>query len=239
MDTQETLYGLMRLAREQQDAVTQALAALAGERDALREERQAWSQAVSGQKATETLSRAVREAQAKLDDTVERLSAERAGLSSSREALSRAQGDILKAVRESAETGAETAVSGVLSTWESRGAQALEKSIGPFMSCAVTLRDETDRAAQRLTQAGKWFTWKWGLLAFALTAGLVASSSVVLYWQGQKLEAMERNMALLKAKGAHLTLTTCGERAEVCVAIDESKGTYTSRDKKHTYAIVE
>lgn len=239
MNTQETLYGLMRLAREQQDSVTQALEALSGEREALREERKAWSQAVSEQKATENLSRAVREAQERLAETVERLSAERAGLSSSREALNRVHNDILKAVRENAETGAETAVSGVLGTWESRGAQALEKSIGPFMSCAVTLRDETNKAAQRLTQAGKWFTWKWGLLAFALTAVLVASSSVVLYWQGQKLDAMERNMALLKAKGAHLTLTTCGDTAEVCVAIDEGKGTYTSRDKKHTYAIVE
>nr|QEG96788.1 replication protein [Escherichia coli] len=50
---------------------------------------------------------------------------------------------------------------------------------------------------------------------------------------------MERNMALLKAKGAHLTLSTCGDKGEACVAIAESKGTYTSRDKKHTYAIVE
>jgi len=51
---------------------------------------------------------------------------------------------------------------------------------------------------------------------------------------------MERNMALLKAKGADLTLSTCGDKAEVCVAIDEGKGTYTStKGKKHTYAIVE
>lgn len=239
MNTQETLYGLMRLAREQQDSVTQALEALSGERDALREERRAWSQAVSEQKATETLSRAVREAQESLAETVERLSAERAGLSSSREALNRTHGDILKAVRESAEKGADAAVSGVLSEWERRGTQALEKSVGPFMSLSVTLRDETDRAAQRLRQAGKWFTWKWVLLAFALMAGLVVSSTMVLYWQGQKLDAMERNMGLLKAKGASLNLSTCGDRTEVCVAIDESKGTYTSRDKKHTYAIVE
>lgn len=239
MNTQDTLYGLMRLAREQQDAVTQALEALSGEREALWEERRAWAQAVSEQKATETLSRAVREAQETLAGTVERLSAERAGLSSSREALSQAQNDILRAVRESAEKGADTAISGVLSEWEKRGAQALERSVGPFMSCAVTLRDETDRAARRLTQAGKWFAWKWVLLAFVLSAGLVASSTAVLWWQGQKLAAMERNMALLKAKGAHLTLTTCGDGAEACVAIDESKGTYTSRDKKHVYAIVE
>lgn len=239
MDTQQTLYGLMRLAREQQDAVTQALEALSGERDALREERQAWSQAVSEQKATETLSRTVQEAREQLEETVRNLSAERTGLASSREALNQAHRDILKAVRESAEKGADSAVTGVLSGWENRGAQALEKSIGPFMSCAVTLSSETEKAAQRLTQAGKWFTWKWALLAFALTAGLVVSSTVVLYWQGQKLDAMERNMALLKAKGAGLNLSTCGDRAEVCVAIDDSKGTYTSHDKKHTYVIVE
>nr|WP_172694320.1 hypothetical protein [Escherichia coli] len=70
-------------------------------------------------------------------------------------------------------------------------------------------------------------------------AKTLTSSTVVLYWQGQKLDAMERNMALLKAKGAHLTLSTCGDKGEACVAIAESKGTYTSRDKKHTYAIVE
>ena len=70
-------------------------------------------------------------------------------------------------------------------------------------------------------------------------AKTLTSSTVVLYWQGQKLDAMERNMALLKAKGAHLTLSTCGDKGEACVAIAESKETYTSRDKKHTYAIVE
>lgn len=239
MDTQQTLYGLMRLAREQQEAVTQALEALSGEREALQEERRAWSQAVSEQKATETLSRAVREAQEQLATTVHSLSAERAGLARSREALSQIHMDILKTVQESAEKGADAAVSGVLSGWEARGTQALEKSVGPFMSCAVTLSGETEKAAQRLTQAGKWFTWKWALLAFALTAGLVVSSTAVLWWQGQTLDAMERNMALLKAKGASLTISTCGSKAEVCVAIDESKGTYTSRDKKHVYAIVE
>lgn len=72
------------------------------------------------------------------------------------------------------------------------------------------------------------------MLAFALMAGLVTSSTVVMYWQGQKLNAMERNMALLKAKGADLTFSTCGDRAEICVAIDESKGTHTEeREETH------
>lgn len=239
MDTQQALYGLMRLAREQQEAVTQALEALSGEREALREERRAWSLAVSEQKATETLSRAVREAREQLAATVRSLSSERAALTGDRERLSQMHRDILKSVQESAEKGADSAVTGILSGWENRGAQALEKSVGPFMSCAVTLSGETEKAAQRLTQAGKWFTWKWALLAFALMTGLVVSSTAVLWWQGQTLDAMERNMALLKAKGASLTISTCGSRAEVCVAIDESKGTYTSRDKKHVYAIVE
>jgi len=46
-------------------------------------------------------------------------------------------------------------------------------------------------------------------------------------------------MALLKAKGANLTLSTCGDKAEVCVAIDESKRSYSAtKGKKYTYAIV-
>jgi len=240
MDTQQTLYGLMRLAREQQDAVTQALAALAGERDALREERQAWARAVDTLKVADALSTAVEAAKYQLDTTTTRLGEERASLVNSREALAKLQADILKAVQTHARKGADDAMTDVLGNWESRGAQALEKGLTPFMSCAATLTEETNKAAQRLTQAGKWFTWKWALLAFALMAGLVVSSTAVLYWQGQKLDAMERNMALLKAKGADLTLSTCGDKREVCVAIDEGKGTYTpTKGKKNTYAIVE
>lgn len=227
MDTQETLYGLMRLAREQQAAVTQALEGLSGERDALREARQAWA-------------RAVEAAKYQLDNTTTRLSEERASLVSSREALTKLQTDILKAVQTHARKGADDAMTDILGNWESKGAVALEKSIEPFLINTRTLAGEAGKAAQRLTRAGKWFTWKWALLAFALMAGLVVSSTAVLYWQGQKLDAMERNMALLKAKGADLTFSTCGDKAEVCVAIDESKGTYIPRKgKKHTYAIVE
>lgn len=58
MDNQDTLYGLMRLAREQQAAVTQALEGLSGERDALREERQAWARAVETLKVADALSAA-------------------------------------------------------------------------------------------------------------------------------------------------------------------------------------
>lgn len=240
MDTQETLYGLMRLARDQQDAVTQALAALAGERDALREERQAWARAVETLKVADALSTAVNLSRHQLDTTTTRLGEERAALANSRETLTQTHRDILKSVQDSAKTGAESALKNALASWENKGAQALENSVGPFLSRTEKLTGDAEQAAHRLARAGEWFGWKWGLLAFALMAGLVTVSTAVLYWQGQKLDAMERNMALLKAKGADLTLSTCGDKAEVCVAIDESKGTYTPRKgKKHTYAIVE
>lgn len=240
MDTQETLYGLMRLAREQQDAVTQALAALTGERDALREERQAWAQAVKTLKVADALSTAVNVSKHQLDTTTARLSEERAALASSREKLTQTHRDILKSVEASAKTGAESALKNALASWENKGAQALENSVAPFLCRTEKLTGDAEQAAHRLARAGEWFGWKWGLLAFALMAGLVTASTAVMWWQGQKVDAMERNMALLKAKGADLTLSTCGDKAEVCVAIDESKGTYTPRKgKKHTYAIVE
>lgn len=237
MNTQETLYGLMRLAKEQQSAVTQALEALSGEREALREERRAWAQAVHEQNATETLSLTAREAREQLEATVRSLSAERTALVSSRETLNQTHKNILQGVRESAEKGTDSAVKSVLAEWENRGAQALENSVAPFLVRTGVLAGEAEKAAQQLAQAGKWFTWKWALLAFVLMAGLVTSSTTVLYWQGIKLDAMERNMSLLKAKGANLTLSTCGSKAEVCVAVDESKGTYESRDKKNIYMI--
>lgn len=240
MDTQDTLYGLMRLAREQQAAVTQALEGLSGERDALREERQAWERAVETMKVADALSTAVEVAKYQLDTATTRLNEELASLVNSREQLTKLQTDILKAVQTHARKGADEAMTDVLGDWEKKGTEALEKSVGPFMSCTETLTQETNKAAHRLTQAGKWFTWKWALLAFALMAGLVVSSTTVLYWQGNKLDVMERNMALLKAKGADLTFSTCGDRAEVCVAIDEDKGTYSpTKGKKYTYAIVE
>ncbi|NGH40649.1 hypothetical protein G5632_23240, partial [Escherichia coli] len=175
MDTQDTLYGLMRLAREQQDAVTQALAALAGERDALREERQAWVRAVETLKVADALSTAVEMSKYQLDTTTSRLGEERAALANSREKLTQAHADILKRVQDSAQTGAESALKNALVSWENKGAQALENSVVPFLAQTEALTGEAEKAARRLARAGEWFGWKWGLLAFALMAGLVVS----------------------------------------------------------------
>lgn len=212
----DELFGMMKIAKTQQEAVQAALDGLAAERAALAKERATHAAALAQQiEAVKNVAGGVSAVTASL----------RQATSEAIPALQKAAGEAVGAsVRQSLAGASETA------------AKALSDACGPVLSRLSGVVESAGEAEGALKNAGQWFAWKWVLVAAGGLVGVCLVAYAALAWQLHQVSdlreektalqadiaQMRTNVAALQKKGGRLVMTTCGGR--LCIEASSNQG---------------
>ena len=220
-ENEQSVFGLMQVASDQQKAIDKAIANLELEREAFVTARAEMLAATAEQ--------------LKLMSTAVGGVAEVAGH------IKKAAEDAIPAISKAASAAAGSAVEKSLAGASETAANALEKAAAPILSGLTGVVRAGEGAADKLNAATKSFGWKWALVgggtAVVFVIGVLGVTHMVTWSQRgtiadlktQKvalqddISQMQTSVANLERRGGRIVMTKCGERLCIEVSADQGK----------------
>ena len=229
----DELFGMMKIAKTQQEAVKAALDGLAAERAALAKDRAALAAALAQQ------TEAVKQAAGSVTNVA----------ASIRQAAS----DSIPAIQKAAGEAVGASVRQTLAGASDEAVKALSAAAKPVIGSLSGVVQAAGEAESSLKNAGQWFAWKWVAVAGGGLVGVCLVAYAALAWQLHQVSslreektALQANVAELEKKGGRIRLDKCGPDNRLCVEIARDQGSggqvpyagaWQSSDKQRQYVI--
>ena len=236
----DELFGMMKIAKTQQEAVKTALDGLAAERAALAKDRAALAAALAQQ------TEAVKQAAGSVTNVA----------ASIRQAAS----DSIPAIQKAAGEAVGASVRQTLAGASGEAATALSAAAKPVIGSLSGVVQAAGDAESSLKNAGQWFAWKWVAVAAGGVAGVCLVAYAALAWQLHQVSSLndekaalqaevaelQANVAALEKRGGRIRLDRCGPDNRLCVEIASDQGSggpvpyagsWQSNDKQRQYVI--
>lgn len=201
----DELFGMMKIAKTQQEAVQTAIDGLAVERAALAKERAALAAALAQQ------TEAVKSAAGSVFDVADSI---RQAASDAIPAIRRAAGEAVGASVRQSLAGAS---------------DALGEASRPVVMQLSGVVKAASEAEASLKNAGQWFAWKWVAVAAGGLVGVCLVAYAALAYQLHQVSSLRREKAALQAsveelekRGGRIVMTTCGGR--LCIEASGDQG---------------
>lgn len=210
----DELFGLMKIARTQQEAVQTALDGLAAERAALAKERAALA--------------------AMLSQQVEAVKGAAGSVTQVAASIQQAANHAIPAIEKAAGQAVAGAVRASLAEVSETAATAIDAAAQPVIDQLDGMAKAAGNVERQLRKAGAWATWKVGVAlgGGALLVALVAWGATER--QRHEFERlleeksdMQANVAALKKKGGRIQLTTCTDANgtnRLCIPVSTNQG---------------
>lgn len=236
----DELFGMMKIAKTQQEAVKAALDGLATERAAMAKDRAALAAALAQQ--TEAVKQAA--------GSVSGVAGE----------VRRAANEAIPGLQKAASAAVDDAVSKSLAGASETAASALSAAARPVIGNLSGVVQAAGEAERSLKNAGQWFAWKWVAVAGGGVVGVCLVAYAALAWQLHQVSSLndekaalqadvaqlQANVAELEKKGGRIRLDKCGPDNRLCVEIARDQGSggqvpyagaWQSSDKQRQYVI--
>lgn len=212
----DELFGMMKIAKTQQEAVQTALDGLAAERAALAKERANLA--------------------ATLAQQAEAVKSAAGGVSNVAASIRQAASDAIPAIQKAAGEAVGASVKQSLAGASDAAAKALGEAARPVIGSLSGVIQSAGEAEASLKNAGQWFAWKWVAVAAGGLVGVCLVAYAALAWQLHQVSSlreekaglqadiaqMQANVATLEKKGGRIVMTTCGGR--LCIEASSNQG---------------
>jgi cell division protein FtsB len=212
----DELFGMMKIAKTQQEAVQAAIDGLAAERAALAKERATLAATLAQQ--TEAVKSAA------------------GGVSNVAASIRQAASDAIPAIQKAAGEAVGASVSKSLAGASDAAAKAIGEAARPVIgSLSGVVRAARD-AEGSMRNAGAWFAWKWVAVAAGGLVGVCLVAYASLAWQLHQVSSLrdekaslaadvaqlQANVAALEKKGGRIVMSNCGGR--LCIEASSNQG---------------